>query len=79
MPSTPSQGMPVSHDDSFDYDAFVAAHWPSLPGSQARSVATYIYLGWAVVSIGKADEVNMEKSDPHELGYVRIDGTFRSA
>lgn len=79
MPSAPPQVMPVSRDDSFDYDAFVAKHWPSLPGAQARSVATYIYLGWTVTTIGRADEVNVEKADTHEFGCVRVNGTFRNA
>lgn len=79
MYDAPSPAFPPVRDDSFDYDAHVLAHWPTLPAAQARSVATYIYLGWSVVDIGRADEVNVSKSDSAETGYVRIDGTFRKS
>lgn len=75
--STPS---PIpDHDDSFDYESYVAESWPGLPAAQAHSVATYLYLGWTALSIGRAGEVNVEKSSTSESGYIRTDGTYRSA
>lgn len=70
---------PPVGDKAFDYDAYVAQHWPELPAAQAHSVATYLYLGWVAGSIGKAGEFNLEKSGEASAGYVRTDGSFRNA
>lgn len=79
MTNKSNSDQPPVRDDAFDYDGYVRLHWPNLPVPQARSVATYIFLGWTVGEIGRADEVNLHKPASHESGYVRIDGIFRPA
>ena len=70
---------PKPSESEIDYDAYVAERWPDLPWVQAHSLSTYIFLGWTVGEIGRADEVNIHKPDTHENGYVRVDGIFRPA
>lgn len=62
-------------------DAMIAEKWPTLEPAQARSLSTYLGLGWAFVQIGRGREVKIVKGKGigAEFGYVRIDGVFRPA
>lgn len=63
------------------FETMALSRWPELPARQSRSVATWLWHGWAVASIGHAGEVNIQRGDglKQELAYVRPDGAFRSA
>lgn len=71
----------MADTSSQDPDAYVAQHWPALPASQQRSLATWIHAGWAVADIGRDGEVNLIRGNgmAAERGYIRADGVFRPA
>lgn len=62
-------------------DAMIAEKWPNMEPAQARALGTALGLGWRVLDIGGAGEVNIARGEgpATELWYVRLDGIYRPA
>lgn len=83
VPACPSCASHLNHaaPPTAFFESLAGSRWPGLPAIQARSVATWLWHGWTVASMGHAGEVNLQRGEglKRELAYVRPDGAFRSA
>jgi len=61
--------------------AEIEALVPRITWAQRHSLCTYLQIGWALVGLGSAGEVNITLGEGvyGQQGYIRDDGIYRPA